>query len=123
MLDQRRPMVQALQRRVDVGDVLRRDDDVVGRDLGGEIADRVLERQVIGVRSTWTPSASSCVVGLLRHALLAEAGHDVDAIAAWVEGLGEEPHLRLLAAHDQPGEDPQDADRPGAPGRAINRRP
>ncbi len=48
MLDQRRPQMQPFERRVDVGDVLRCDDDVVGRDLGGEIADRVLERQVIG---------------------------------------------------------------------------
>ena len=48
VLDQRRPEMQPFERRVDVGDVLRGDDDVIGRDLGGEIADRVLERQRIG---------------------------------------------------------------------------
>ena len=44
VLDQRRPQMQPFKRRIDVGDVLRGDDDVIGGDLGGEIADRVLER-------------------------------------------------------------------------------
>ncbi len=106
MLDQRRPQMQAFQRRVDVGDVLRCDDDVVGRDLGGEIADRVLERQVIGNAIHVDTERLELLVGLVRHALLAKAGHDVDSIPARIETPGEQPDLRLLAAHDQPSEDP-----------------
>ena len=43
--------------------------------------------------------------------VLAEAGDDVDAVAARVEVAGEQPDLGLLAADDEPGEDEEDADR------------
>ena len=45
VLDQRRAEREALERRVDVGDVLAGDDEVVAGQAAGEVGDRVLEGQ------------------------------------------------------------------------------
>ena len=82
MLDQRGPQVQPLERRVYVGDVLRRHDDVVRRHLGGEIADGILERQDIGDSVHVDAEGRQLLMALFRHALLTKAGHDVDAVTA-----------------------------------------
>ena len=55
VLDQRRAQRKPFQRRIDVGHVLAGHDDVVARQLAGEVGDGVLEREAVGVVSTWMP--------------------------------------------------------------------
>ncbi len=111
VLDQRRAQRQPLERGVDVGDVLAGDDEVVAGQAAGEVGDGVLEGQRVGGGVDVDALGGELRVGLVGHALLAEAGEDVDAVALAVEVAGEQPDLGLLAADDEPGEDEEDADR------------
>ena len=110
---ERRSPRQPLEGGVDVGDVLAGDDEVVAGQPAGEVGDGVLEGERVGVRVDVDAQGRELRVGLLGHALLAEAGDDVDAVARAVEVAGEQPDLGLLAADDEPGEDEEDADSGG----------
>ena len=111
MLDQRRAQVEAFERGVDICHVLTRHDRVVTRHDAGAIGDRRVERQVIRGGIDLHPDRGQLRVRLVGHPRLVEAGDDVDRVTRRIERLREQPYLRLLAAHDQPGEDEQDAHR------------
>ncbi|WP_257625705.1 hypothetical protein [Rhizobium sp. L51/94] len=108
MFDQQRSQVHPLERRIDVRDILTGDDDVVARCLVGEVADRIIERQLVRRGVDVYTEGAQLIMGLLWHPLLAEAGDHVDAIAAPIKVFGKETHFRLLSADDEPGEDEQD---------------
>ena len=113
---------QPRERRVDVGDVLAGDDEVVAGQPAREIGDGILEGQRVGRGVDIDAERRQLRVGLLGHPLLAEAGQDVDPVAAPVEVAGQQPDLGLLAADHQPGEDEEDADRPVVSGVIARRR-
>ncbi len=107
MLDQLRPVLKPLERRVDISDILAGHHNVVGCDLAGEIVDRVLEAEGVGRRVDVDAEGLELLVGLLGHARLAEAGNHVDAVFPAVQRAAEQADFRFLAADDEPGEDEQ----------------
>ena len=113
MFDQRRAHRQPFQRRIDVGHVLRRDDDVGAADLAAQVVHRFVESERIGRRVHVDAERAQLLVALIRHPLAAEAGDHVDPILCPVERAGQKPHLGFLAADHEPGKDPQDADLAG----------
>ena len=113
MFDQWWTKVRAFERGIDVGHVLARDHDIVGCHLAGEIGDGVFEREGVRHRIDVDAQCTQLLVRLFRHARLAEAGHDVDAVSLRVEGLGKEPDLGFLATDHEPGKDEEDACRFG----------
>ena len=113
VLDQRRTRAKPLQRRIDVGHVLACDDQIVARDLGGQVGHGCVEAETIGRRVDVDAQGCQLAMALRGHARLVEADDDVDPVAARIEVLGEQAHFRLLAAHHQPGKHEEHPNRAG----------
>src|SRR5215217_2089142 len=113
MFDQWRPQVSPLEGGIDVGHVLARDDDVVCRDLAGEIGDRILKRERIGHGVDIDAERPQLLVGLGGHAGLVEAGDDIDLIALWIEGLRKQANFGFFAADNEPCDDKENTGRFG----------
>src|SRR5690606_9944782 len=110
VLDQGRSPVQPLERRVDIGDVLARYDDVIGRQLVSKIFDRLLEGEVVRRAVDVNARCFQSGAGVVRSPRPAKAGNHIDAEVIWIEIVSEQRDHRLRMAVVEAGEDKQNSE-------------